>query len=477
MTEGSWSMVAGACGTRVVSVQYNWWQDGATGVGGGTFPGASGGTTPQLKTTSSEVGHAITGQVTACDNLDDCTTENPGGFAPTSHTPTDTQIGVNSSTGATVCNSATAPYDLAGNSKWARLFVNWSAYEPNAPDADHDAYTGDADHDDWSTSFLSTVASCIQVLHASGHESVLVDFISTPSWAQNAGEVARWGPPANQQTCANEGCYGLAAANLVSDPSIVAAGGIQAVEVWNEENDAGPDKIPATGDEPFWTGTEAQYETLLQGAYQQLHPLGVTVVTGGTIKNGSLSWDDTLMNAEQAPHSQVACSTGVNWPQGPYCFDALGAHTYAEDNQHTILQPYPQYQNGYNAPDIPNILNGSGNDTLTNLVNDLNSHGLNTTPIWITEMGALASPTNWLNDVQNANMLTYFFEYIGGTAVEGEAACPTATCSRIHVGMWFTDNLPPSSQGYDYNLLNPTLIPLDTTLIPKPEYAAFVNLP
>jgi len=152
---------------------------------------------------------------------------------------------------------------------------------------------------------------------------------------------------------------------------------------------------------------------------------------------------------------------------------------------------------GTDAPDIPRILNGrNNNNTLTGLALDLNAHGLGPSgsniPIWITEMGALAGsnfPGDWMTNARNAAMLANFYGYIRKQPVPGACAvgspgcsqigertftCPATTCDRVKVAMWFIDNLPATSSGIDYAMLDP---PGQSMLYPKPEYAAFVNLP
>ena len=213
--------------------------------------------------------------------------------------------------------------------------------------------------------------------------------------------------------------------------------------------------------------------------------------------------------------------------QGPYCFDALGVHTYAfsptdashpATGQQRILNNQGAASNltDTNSPDIPGILNGNASnsestrspaqcpasitpcyDTLTQLESDLNTHGLSTTPIWITEMGAVAScpktlgcnSGEWLNDQQNAEMLLNFYDYLEGLPVATCASwstangvsgtpngtpicknanidyvtCPDTTCGHVLLAMWFGDyvstKIPDGNGGYidnpnkDYSML------------------------
>jgi hypothetical protein len=239
------------------------------------------------------------------------------------------------------------------HSSWARIAVSWSSYE-----------TGE---NVYSSTYLSQIASCIQTLHSYG-KSVLVTFLDTPGWAQTG--TSQFDPPNNATTCPSEACYGAAAAHLVSDTSIKNAGGINALEVWNEEDTSS-----------FWTGTQGQYETLLAGAYSSLQGL-TTVVLGGTA-NINEPWHENLLNAGYGSD-----------------FDVLGIHTY------------PYY---HTTTDIPKIMDGSTSsppNTLGQIVKDLNNHGFTSTPIWITEMGALAP--DWITDDQNAQMLSDFYNYIRG---------------------------------------------------------------
>jgi hypothetical protein len=491
------------CGTVVTKpIVYQWLSDGTPIDGAHGQFSAYSGATATYRTKPADEGHLITAEVTACANTSECTVVPAiGSFIPTDGTPpgnTDARVGVN-----TVCNPAALAYDELAAPSWVRIFVQWRYYERTQGHfSAYPMYHGGP-----------TLQACIEALHRAG-DQVLVDFSGTPCWAT----AKCWSPPNGlawtlAQKEANDPTYNLdppddpatyasAATNLVTTLASTCGGphspyplfcGIQAVEVWNEENAS-----------TYWSGSLSQYEHLLQGAYTAISaatgshdvppatdahgdPLTVKVVLDGTFTIDH-AWDNALLDDENDATTGTQCPHG---PQGKYCFDILGVHAYLPSGSAYALVP------GTNTPDIPKILNGrDSNNTLTNLARDLTSHGLGPSgsdiPIWITEMGSLAGSTlhrHWMTDAQNANMLANFYRYIRKQPVPGACAvrspgcsqigaktftCPASTCDRVKAGMWFTDNLPATSGGIDFDLLDP---PGETTLYPKPEYAAFVNLP
>lgn len=429
LSEGTWTVISGACGTRIVSVTYDWYRDSTWTGSGGTFPGSSGGTT-QYTPQSADVGHLLTAQVTACDNQNYCTT--------VTASPSGAKVGNNTSCGSDTtcaCSSNTTWSTMqadteAAHSTWVRIAIPWSLFEPGQNSYD--------DNPNNPGSYASALASCIQTLHAEG-KSVLIDFLNTPNWAQ-ASTTDQWNyPPDNSVTCPNESCYGTAAARLVSDlANNYTNARIDALEVWNEE-DKPAFWDPAVNDA---TQREHDYEQLLAGAYSALRGL-TTVVLGGT-ESIDEPWHEALLNAGYGSD-----------------FDVLGIHTY------------PYY---HNVTDIPAIMDGSTSsppNTLNQVVKDMNNHGLTSTPLWITEMGADAGASGWPTDAQTAQMLTDFYNYIRGNSVWDANAgiwktCPSTECNRVKLGFWFTDYLSSTDRGWAM---------LDLNLNPKPEYNAFVALP
>jgi hypothetical protein len=404
-------------------------------------------------------------------------------------TPSVRQVGVGNN--CTDSNSTVMAYDRAAHPSWARIFVYWNSYE-----------TSPGRYSPTYFNANSSAQSCIAALHDAGIPHVLVDLYGTPQWAwSGAGDWTS--PPTNAATCLHEACYGAAAAHLVSAFANVCGArqyamlcGVQAVEVWNEE------------DTPhYWSGTEHDYENLLKATYPQLHSLGVTVVLGGTAKLHD-SWHQKLLTDGCGQPADPPFVGGCG-QYGQY-FDVIGVHTYVPSrDQHIMCDPAAGCTPATardDSPDIPTILNGdptgdaikdssgvvvdhdggtltvnaNGQPSLAQLC-DINAYcgarnGGTGARIWITEMGAKAGPGHWLNDVQNANMLTNFYEYIGGQPVDsGPAGGPltSKTCSscssRVEVGFWFTDYLPTTSSFTDYDML-------DATHRPKPEYAAFASL-
>jgi len=581
LNEGSWTRSAD-CSTQLSTLSYQVYDNGnpisASNGGAPSQPillgdgtQSTSGQTWQYATDQSQVGDAITADVTVCDYIG-CTTETAvGGFAATSFDPysppsttnvlpSGNKVAVNDECQSSIpdaSNYPAAPYDGVAGSKYARVTVNWQQYEPAA-----NTYTNPGGT---QTAYNNLIAGCIAQLHAAG-EWVLVSFVQTPCWATAiCASVGMTNDPnyyleaPNASACSNsygaEGCYGEAAANLLSDSARggfagacgtyqgVVRCGVQAVEVWNEPNSANfwkpftnpvpfspaptltnPKGIGASatsfavtsttgiikGDviridneqmlvktpptattltvtraygttasahtniaAPVVVSTERQYETMLAAAYPQLHATGVTVVLGGTSHITT-----EAPTVDPATTGAVPCDVTCSWDYrlltdshnyGQY-FDVVGVHTYATAS---YINQYNQQKktNPSIQPDVAAILNGTVNNgnTLSNLAAlcktyiGTNAAGACVDPIWITEMGANVSPGNWIgDDVTNATMLTNFYTYIRGTC---------SGCGPVTYAFWFADNSP----GTNFNMFDAG--PYDTILNPKPEYAAFVNLP
>lgn len=78
LSEGTWSIISGACGSHVTAYRYAILRNGSQ-VASGTFP-----PNPATYTTATgDIDQSVTAQVTACDNLNECTTVNATG----SYTP------------------------------------------------------------------------------------------------------------------------------------------------------------------------------------------------------------------------------------------------------------------------------------------------------------------------------------------------------------------------------------------------------
>jgi hypothetical protein len=165
--------------------------------------------------------------------------------------------------------------------KWVRLDLRWSVIEDTGPGAAN-----------WA-SFDDTVA------RASAHGlNVLPILHSTPGWAN--GGAGGGTPPANVADWTN----------FVTKAVNHQKANIHYWEIWNEENGTS-----------FFSGSVAQYTTLLKAAYTAIHnnETQAFVISGGMVPQGG---DYTALNSE------------VQWLKGIYAnggkgyFDAVGDHPY-----------------------------------------------------------------------------------------------------------------------------------------------------
>jgi len=411
-----------------------------------------------------------------------------------------TATGINAPNSATVNVASTATFPSSGTFVMDGVTTTYTGKTPTS-------FTGCGNHAATHKGEL-IAQTVIQVASAwgfpsSGNYPITIDSElmtvtggqGTTTWTVTRGEYYSTIAPHSQGTkvwsviqpptsaCLDQACYGPVAAKLVE--SLAGSGGVQAVEVWNEENDSNN----------YWHGTEHQYELLLQSAYEKLHPLRVTVVSGGATHPESYAWDQTLLRDEQRTKS-LQCEHGphggnLSRPGYGFCFDVLGVHTYPSGSKQQrrmlVAGQAKTALNPTNSPDIYEILAGgsNGQNTLASLVSLLNSHclgGQSTSicptpynmPIWITEMGAQATCTyscgsqRSMSDWQNAEMLYNFYNYLNHARVEhcpNDVSAPCTSqnqlvhetcgqvCSRVKVALWFQDWVPSSSKVPDYSML------------------------
>jgi hypothetical protein len=279
----------------------------------------------------------------------------------------------------------------AADSGYVRIGVDWGRFQPSSGE--------------YSSSYISTIRSCFADAH-SHRQKVLAVFSHAPSWADPY-----------TSTGARE--YATAAAHVVAlFPASSDTDGIQAIEIWNEANNAA-----------FWSGTEQDYEAVLRDAYRAVHPSGTPVVLSGA-EHIDEPWYRRLL------------SDGYGSD-----FDILGVH------------PYPNNKANLDAADY---LNGHPPNTIDALRTDLKTFGFPDKPIWVTEMGywvGTGSRTLTARDV--ATGLTNFYTYIRGRCYG---------CQHIAEAFWFTSYEP----GGDPEA--PAAFIQDPDFKLEPAYTAFKNL-
>ena len=162
------------------------------------------------------------------------------------------------------------------------------------------------------------------------------------------------------------------------------AGRFPAVEVWNEEN-------IMSGDWVFWSGTTAQYVTMLRATYNAVKAIdpSIRVVLGGLSGECSSYVSDLYANGAKG------------------CFDVMAIHPYS----------------GSHAPDDVwkgNFITGykyylSGYIDATRSVMDAN--GDNSVPIWLTEHG-WATHTGSTSEANQATYLAKAMEIAADCGIE-----------------------------------------------------------
>jgi hypothetical protein len=135
---------------------------------------------------------------------------------------------------------------------------------------------------------------------------------------------------------------------------------VNAYEIWNEEDGS-----------PGWTGTPAQYVSLLAAAYPAIKSANpnATVILGG-------------LAANDYPYLQLLYKAGA----GPY-FDAVGVHT---DDACSLTSPY-----GFAYNPGTNLINRWSFLGFTTVHSVMAANGDAAKPIYMTEFGWSTTQTTW----------------------------------------------------------------------------------
>ncbi len=211
---------------------------------------------------------------------------------------------------------------------WVRINVNWRGLEP-------------VSRGDWDPEVLDALDDCIDKAVAHGIRPDLT-LTGDPEWAKSGADFRS--PPSNLADYA--AAIGFLAKRY--------RGRVRAWEIWNEENTT-----------RFWTGTAADYTTLLRAAYPAVKAADpdALVVFGSTLGNDT-KW------------IQAAYAAGAKG-----FFDVMATHPYPPDHLSTVAAVRAAMDE-----------NGDGRK-----------------PIWFTEIG-WAAPLR-MTLTEQARRLTDLFAY------------------------------------------------------------------
>jgi hypothetical protein len=241
--------------------------------------------------------------------------------------------------------------DQQSGSKWLRVDINWAQIQNGGPGS----Y-------DWTN-----IDSVVKGAEARGM-SVLGVIVYTPSWARPANTDASYGPNPSQ--------YAAFAATAAAHYSAL---GVNAFEIWNEEN------MVAS-----WTPAPnaAAYTAILKAAYPAIKSADpkATVITGGL----SPAPDD---GTEIAP---VTFLKGVYANGGHGSFDAVGMHPYC-------------------APDLPGATDSWSAwyqmyGTSTSLRSLMVANGDSAKKIWGTEFGTPSAGMSGVSQAFQAQTVTRAYQ-------------------------------------------------------------------
>ena len=288
---------------------------------------------------------------------------------------------------------------------WIRVVVNWNQVEPAPGVYDQPQLT------DYEALFAA-------LPRGTKVDAVLV---GTPAWA---GGTTTATPPANDQTFA-------AFANVLAN---TFGQSVAAYEIWNEEDGNG-----------WWTGTPAQYATLLKAAYPAIKSANpnATVILGG-------------LAANDYPYLQLLYQAGI-----ANSFDAVGVHT---DDACSLTSPYRfAYNPGSNQMNRWSFLG------FTTVHNIMAANGDGAKPLYMTEFG-------WSTTQATCPGATP--TRVGGVPVKVQAkylrqayhCLAQPQYSYVTAAMWFDmSDFSTSNNYYDrYGLMT-------YALQPRPAFTAFAK--
>jgi hypothetical protein len=308
-----------------------------------------------------------------------------------------TQVGVNVTQflGAPALTAKTEALIDQLHPAWIRVFLDWYAYEPTPGNYDGAQVYG------YQQFFSSLPAGT----------KVDVDVTDTPPWANGGASEAT--PPSNDQSF---GAFMNYLANAYGR-------WVGAWEIWNEEDSSAN-----------WTGTPAQYASLLQAAYPAIH---------------SAEPDALVVMGANTPQFLAA----VYAAGGGGYFDAVASHT---DTACLLASPYLlSYEPGTQVIEPYSFLSFiSTHDVMA-------ANGDAAKPILMTELG-------WSSDTGTCTSGTWTGKKAGGVSEKIQAKYLEPQYSYVLAGMWYTlqDSEPASSFFDHYGLVT-------TNFAAKPAFRAF----
>jgi hypothetical protein len=290
---------------------------------------------------------------------------------------------------------------------WVRVFLDWNDVEPS-PGA-----VGLSEIGEYKQFFDALPAGT----------KVDVDVSGSPAWA-NGGSTNPATPPTSDASFAG----------FLNTVSNAWGSSVSAWEIWNEEDSTSN-----------WTGTPAQYVSLLKAAYPAVKAAdpGATVLLGG-------------LGANDYPYLSSVYAAG-----GAGSFDGVAVHT---DDACSITSPNAFAFN----PGTQEINRWSflGFTTVHSL---MSANGDGAKPIFMTELGWSTTNSTCSSGSSSGKRAGGVSEKTQATYLNQAYNClAQAQYSYVTAGMWF--NLVDTATTNDfynrYGLLS-------TALKPKPAFAAF----
>jgi hypothetical protein len=215
--------------------------------------------------------------------------------------------------------------DAGSGARWIRVDINWAQIQAAGPKS----Y-------DWSA-----VDAVVEGAHARGM-NVLGGILYSPSWEA-----------ASPTTAPNPTDYATFAAAAARHYGPL---GVQAFEIWNEENT-----------QAFWQSpSPAAYTRVLKAAYPAIKAVdpSATVLTGGTAPAPT----------DGTNYSPVDFLSGIYANGGQGSFDAVGAHPYCAPDYPGDTDSWSAWYQMYG--------------TSTSMRSVMAAHGDSAKKIWATEFGA-----------------------------------------------------------------------------------------
>ena len=290
---------------------------------------------------------------------------------------------------------------------WIRVVVNWNQIEP-APGVYSEGQLQD-----------------YQALFAALPRGTKVDavLVGTPTWD---GGTSTDAPPADDRAF---GAFANYLANAFGQS-------VNAYEIWNEEDGSAG-----------WTGTPAQYVSLLAAAYPAIKSANpnATVILGG-------------LAANDYPYLQLLYKAGA----APY-FDAVGVHT---DDACSLTSPY-----GFAYNPGSNVINRWSFLGFSTVHSVMAANGDAAKPIYMTEFGWSTTQATCTGGSSAGKRVGGVKEKVQAKYLRQAYHClAKPQYSYVTAAMWFDmSDFGQSNNYYDrYGLMT-------FGLKPKPSFTAFAN--